>query len=200
VYKFGGTFAYTYRTFCTNLNCLNPFQPCQEVNVLTLAHKCHSGYDPILAFQTQDVKGPWANLTECRSRDEGQIPVYFGGIYSDSSKNPLTNDSSCPKYFTSQPLFDCQNNRICLSVDGIAVSNAVPFGGFISSCMPESSQVCMEGYTKVRINTYNECTLYYCVQLKSWKRPPLVKPPYTRASANLQRKENLSQLFTHFKT
>ena len=142
--------------------------------------ECPQGCDPILAFQTQSLKGPWANLTECRSRDISKSPLYFGGIYSDSSKNPLTNDYSCPKNFSSHPLFDCLNNRICLSLDERAVSNAVPFGGFISSCMPESSQVCMEGYSKVRINTYNKCTLYYCVQLKSWIRPSIEMPPFLK--------------------
>ncbi len=76
------------------------------------------------------------------------------------------------------PQFDCQNNRICLSLDEKAVSYAVPFGGFISSCMHESSQVCMEGYSKVRINTYNNCTLFNCAQFKSWNRPTIVKPPF----------------------
>ncbi len=175
-YKFGGTFAYTYH--CTNPECLNTYQPCQEVNILTNTFECPTGYESILVFQTKNVKGPWANLTECRSKHEGKGSLYFGGIYSTSSKNPLTNDSSCPKYFSSQPLLDCLNNRICLTEDARAISNAVPFGGFISSCMPESSQDCMQGYTKVKINTYNECTLYYCVQLKSWNRPSIETPPF----------------------
>ena len=148
--------------------------------MLTNTFECPPGYESILAFQTQSVKGPWANLTECRSGDKGKSSLYFGGMYSTSSKNPLTNDTSCPKYFSPQPLFDCQNNNICLSLDERAVSNAVPFGGFISSCMPESNQDCMQGYTKVRINTYNKCTLYYCVQLKSWSRRSIEMPPFVQ--------------------
>jgi hypothetical protein len=175
--------------------------------------ECPTGYDSILAFQTQNFKGPWANLTECRGRDGlavgGQSKVFFGGIYSEDQdfspnrvliKNVVTGAFNCPdEYFSPQPLFDCLNNRICLSEDPRAISYAVPFGGFISSCMPQSTQECMQGYKKVRINTYNKCTLYYCVQLKSWSKPTLIKPPYTRASANLKRKEKLSRLFRHFK-
>ena len=124
----------------------------------------------------------------------GQSKLYFGGIYSEDQdfypnrvliKNAVTGAYNCPEYFSAQPLLDCLNNRICLSEDPRAISYAVPFGGFISSCMSESNQDCMKGYTKVRINTYNKCTLYYCVQLKSASKPTLVKPPYTRASANL---------------
>ena len=187
-YKFGGTFAYTYH--CTNLQCLNTFQPCQEVNVFTNKLECSKGYESLLIFQTQNHdKGPWSKLTECRRREGEKSLLYFGGIYSvDQDEhgqqppvlitNPLTNSSSCPKYFSSMPLFDCQINRICLSLDEKAVSYAVPFGGFISSWMPESSQVCMEGYSKVRINTNNNCSLFYCAQFKSWTRPTIVKPPF----------------------
>jgi hypothetical protein len=173
--------------------------------VLTNKLECPPGYDPILAFQTNNPpgsKGPWANLTECRGRNGlavgGQSKLYFGGIYSEDQdfypnrvliKNAVTGAYNCPEFFSAQPLFDCLNNRICLSENPRAISNAVPFGGFISSCMPQSSQVCKQGYSKVRINTYNACTLYYCVQLKTWSRPTLVKPPYTSTSANLQRKE-----------
>jgi hypothetical protein len=169
--------------------------------VLTRKLECPPGYDPILAFQTNNPeksKGPWANLTECRGSDDravrSQRKLYFGGIYSEDQnfapnivkiKNVVTGAYNCPEYFSAQPLLDCFNNRICLTEDVRAVSNAVPFGGFISSCMTESSQVCMEGYTKVRINTYNKCILYYCVQLKNVNMQNLVKPPYTRASANL---------------
>ena len=83
-----------------------------------------------------------------------------------------------------QELEDVQGKSNSLSLDEKAVSYAVPFGGFISSCMPDSSQVCMEGYSKVRINTYNNCTLYYCVQLKSWTRPMIVQPPFTKKAIN----------------
>jgi hypothetical protein len=157
--------------------------------VFTNKLECSKSYESRLIFQTQNVKGPWLNLTECRRREGEKSLLYFGGIYSvdqDEQQqqlhvlitNPLTNSSSCPKYFASMPLFDCQNNRICLSLDEKAVSYAVPFGGFISSCMLESNQNCMEGYSKVRINTYNNCTLYYCAQFKSWNRPTIVKPPF----------------------
>ena len=186
-FSFGGTFATTLH--CPNLECLSTFQPCKEMNVFTNKLECSKGYEPLLAFQSlQNTKGPWLNLTECRRRDGEKSLLYFGGIYSvehDSTlsqqvsiNNILTNSTTCPKYFSPQPLFDCQNNRICLSLDERAVSYAVPFGGFISSCMPHNEQTCMEGYTKVRVNTYNNCTLFYCVQLKSWIRPTIVKPPF----------------------
>jgi hypothetical protein len=179
---------------CSNLACLTQFQPCKEINAITNGLKCPQGYDSILAFQTEDLKGTSVNLTECRGSNTDGLKslLYFGGIYSaDQSQypnrpvvNPVTGASSCPEYFSSQPLFDCLNNRICLSIEPKAVSNAVPFGGFISSCMPQSNQYCMVGYTKVRINTYNNCTLYYCVQLKSSFRPTLEKPPFSTASSS----------------
>ena len=134
----------------------------------------------MLAFQTpHNPKGPWANLTECRRNGQEKSSLYFGGIYSSTSINALTKNSTCPKYFSPQPLFDCLKNTICLSVDPRAISRAVPFGGFISSCMTQMDQYCMSGYTKVRINTYNNCTLYYCAQLKSWTRSEIVMPPFS---------------------
>ena len=190
-YKFGGTFAHTYH--CTNLKCESVFDPCPylEVNVLTNKKNCTPGFNPILAFETEDTKGPWSNLTECRGSSESTI--YFGGIYSVDKqlypsgamiKNPVTNGPSCPEHFTAVPLFDCFNNKICLSVDKRAVVDAVPFGGFISSCMLNVNQDCPQGYAKYKVNTYNECTLYYCTQIKSWTRPGIKKPPFTKASSH----------------
>ena len=169
---------------------------------------CPTGYDTILAYQIpSDIKGPWSNLTECRgtsfsSSDGVKSVLYFGGIYSSDQEqypnrqviNPVTGASSCPEHFSTQPLFDCLNNRICVSIDTRAIGSAVPFGGFISSCMPQYEQTCMSGYTKVKINTYHKCTLFYCVQLKSSFRPTIVKPPFSSRELSPRLKESLLRL------
>ena len=139
--------------------------------------RCPDGYSHRTAFLTSN---PWLNLTECvgkTSIDKGIL--YFGGIYSTNAVNPVTGSKSCPEYFSAHNLFDCSKNIICLSKDAErGITNAVAFGGFISSCISQHIQVCAEGYKKIYVNAYNNCALYYCAQIKETIIPDIIAPPF----------------------
>ena len=178
-YKFGGTFASTI--YCSQTNsqgqCTASMYPCQEYHVLNNERRCPDGYSHKTAFLASN---PWFNLTECVGKsavDRGVL--LFGGIYSTNAVNPVTGAKTCPEYFSAHNLFDCSKNIICLSRDAErGVSNAVPFGGFISSCIVQHQQECQEGYRKIFVNAYNNCALYYCAQIKDMAMPDIIPPPF----------------------
>ena len=103
--------------------------------------------------------------------------MLFGGTYSDKAINPVTGDKTCPKYFAPFSLFDCNKNQICLSLDlDNAISYAIPFFGFVSTCIP--SRTCP--YEQYYITEYSGCKLYFCSSLSRSKAyPKLRKMPFS---------------------
>lgn len=158
-YKFGGIISNT----------------CNENNVLTGASSCPAGYsEKKLEFNFN----PSISVTECVGNEVIKTgAVYFGGSFSTSSNNPVTNSKSCPNGFNAQKIFDCSSTYICTSTDYTkAISNSIPFGGFVSDCFAQSA--CPIGFDKIFLNVINACEISYCTKLKSFKAPQLMKPPF----------------------
>jgi hypothetical protein len=121
------------------------------------------------------AKNPKLNLTECYgSADTIEKGSFlFGGIYSDVQINAVTGAKSCPLNFQPFSLFDCKKNVICLSLlPDQAIEGAVPFGGFVSSCI--LTRRCPSDMVKMFVNSYNGCDLYYCTKLDKQKPIPQV--------------------------
>lgn len=176
--KFGGTFASTILCTATTAGvCTATQYQCQELHPLTRNRQCPNGYVAKTAFLASN---PWLNLTECYGSyaiEKGG--VLFGGIYSAVSNNPVTGKKSCPENFSPVSLFDCSKNLVCLSFDfERGIENAVPFGGFISSCLPQQQSECPEGLEKVFINSYKGCDLFYCTKAKTFTMPDIFEPPF----------------------
>jgi len=110
--------------------------------------------------------------------------MYFGGIFSKNKVNFITGDKTCPPYFAAYPLVDCQINKICLSVDPMAVDYAVPFFGFVTNCIPNRNN-CVMG-DKIHVSSYESgvsstkfCDLAYCTKKKPDVYPDLKRLPFS---------------------
>ncbi len=172
-YKFGGTYADTI--YCSNYNslgqCISSYFACTENHLQTRNKSCPVGYKPRTGFLSKD---PRLNLTECYGTDSKEKGDFlFGGIYSSKVDNVLTGQKSCPQNFVGFSLFDCNKNTICLSLDvDKVIDDAIPFGGFVSTCIP--TRKCPNDMIKLYVNSYSGCDLYYCTKLDKTKPLPQV--------------------------
>ena len=104
--------------------------------------------------------------------------MLFGGIYSTSQVNVMTNAKSCPPYFAPYELMDCNKNTICLSVDKEnAIEYAVPFFGFTTNSIPNRS-TCKNG-ENFQINKYGNYDFGYCSRKRDKPYPPLRRMPFS---------------------
>lgn len=110
----------------------------------------------------------------------------FGGIYSPSLLNPLTNAKSCPPNFI--PLkFLSDGQVICVSDDyEIATRYSVPFGGLFScqssNPLAESQRRCPPKFSQHLATVSDGCEILYCVQsglFTGGKLLPVHLPPFT---------------------
>ncbi len=146
-------------------------------NLLTNSDSCPPGY----VAKTFTSTSPSIKLTTCEGANGiNNGAVLFGGVYSSLVQNPITGAKSCPPNFQAQSLLDCSDNYICLTTDvnDNNIKTAVPFGGIISNCFPESPSECPNGLQKILINTIRGCQISYCSKYKDWSRPELRRPPF----------------------
>lgn len=120
----------------------------------------------------------------------------FGGLYSSSLLNPLTNAKSCPQSFT--PLrFLSDGQVICVSKDyEVGTRFSVAFGGFFScqSSNPLASfgRHCPAQFSQHLVAVSDGCEIFYCVQsglftggqllpvhLPPFTNPPLISKQFT---------------------
>lgn len=134
----------------------------------------------------------WCSVSGKAPDNSGYL---FGGIYSPSLLNPLTNSKSCPLNFI--PLkFLSDGQVICVSNDyETGTRYSVPFGG-IFSC--ESSNPlagyqrrCPPKFSQHLATVSDGCEILYCVQsglftggqLLPIHLPPFTKPPLVSMQA-----------------
>lgn len=102
--------------------------------------------------------------------------VLFGGIFSPSINNPITNTVKCPLNFKEYKL--AENLKICLWKDQKA-KWPISFGGTFN-CM-SSIKVCPRGYSEHLVSTDRNCPLFYCLRFinrKLFETPLINKPPF----------------------
>ena len=191
-YTFGGTYQICSgdASLCAKYNVIN------QVNPLTHGYGCPDDvnvqYLPVKMFSgTIDIRRYWLFFyvgTEhvtyetywCVARPGTEIPArsgfLFGGFYTVSTPNPVTNTMGCPPYFIPLKIGNYLN--ICVSTEfELGFRYSVPFGGF-ETCLsgnplsrntfiedPRSwPHECPHGYTRYFGGVEHGCDINICVQ------------------------------------
>ncbi|KAM8761449.1 macrophage-expressed gene 1 protein-like [Acanthopagrus schlegelii] len=139
----------------------------------------------------------------------GQAPGHsgflFGGIYSPSLLNPLTNAKRCPTNFI--PLkFLSDGQMICVSNDyETATKLSVPFGGLFScessNPLAGSQRRCPPRFSQHLATVSDGCEILYCVQSAKFtdgKLKPIRLPPFTNAPLVSMQSTNTVMVMTEY--
>ena len=151
----------------------------------------------------------------CVAKPKAAIPVgsffLFGGYYTSSTPNPLTNTMGCPQYFI--PLKVGNYISVCVSTDyEIALQYAVPFGGFetCQSGNPLAMETfnsdpntwphqCPHGYTSYFGGVEHGCDINICIKSNAFNSgtynellPPKLPPFHHHPSNPLNDSDLLS--------
>uniref|UniRef100_A0A8C2WNA3 Macrophage-expressed gene 1 protein n=1 Tax=Cyclopterus lumpus TaxID=8103 RepID=A0A8C2WNA3_CYCLU len=118
-----------------------------------------------------------------------KLGYLFGGIYSPSLLNPLTNAKSCPTSFIPVK-FLSDGQVICVGKDyEIGSRYSVPFGGLFScqsnNPLANNQSRCPPKFSQHLAAVSDGCEILYCVQsglftggqLLPIRLPPFTKPP-----------------------
>ncbi|XP_077377604.1 macrophage expressed 1, tandem duplicate 1 [Festucalex cinctus] len=127
----------------------------------------------------------WCSVSGNAPENSGYL---FGGMYSPSLLNPITNSKTCPGNFLSLK-FLSDGQVICLSQDYETDSRyAVPFAGFFScqSNNPLAGQHrrCPPKFSQHLAAVSDGCEILYCVQsglFTGGQLLPIRLPPFTTA-------------------
>jgi len=165
--------------------------------------KCHKDCYNVNNPVTGNYKLYWCVATGLIHKDSGYM---FGGLYSSTAVNPLTQTASCPDHF--YPLRFGEDTHVCVGDDyelGYALS--APFAGF-DSCTAGNPQAtktssgglrmqfgllevdpstwphrCPTGYTQHLASMEQSCEINYCVKagtLIETGLTPIKLPPYRK--------------------
>ncbi|XP_054466992.1 macrophage expressed 1, tandem duplicate 1 [Anoplopoma fimbria] len=128
----------------------------------------------------------WCSVSGKAPDNSGYL---FGGIYSPSLLNPLTNAKSCPSNFIPVK-FLSDGQVICVSRDyEIGSKYSVPFGGLFScqsnNPLAGNQRRCPHKFSQHLATVSDGCEILYCVQsglftggqLLPVRLPPFTKPP-----------------------
>jgi len=229
-YTFGGVFqtcrdgVYPDKRLCQDLVQKNP---------LTSDYSCSDGYEAVLVYQgstAQSCYDPQCRYCQGNFRScqvvcgfayystywcvaKGAVPLntgyLFGGLYSHSLNNPVTQARSCPLKF--YPLRFGATMHVCVSDDyEHGFPRSVPFGGFISCSKgnplgagqseleqyvekpgpPDWPKTCPTGYSQHlgAIEQGGEkasyCEIKFCVKSNAFNSlglPTIIRPPFMEA-------------------
>ncbi|XP_061757011.1 macrophage-expressed gene 1 protein-like [Nerophis ophidion] len=135
--------------------------------------------------RTAHINTVWCSVNGNAPDNSGYL---FGGVYSPSQVNPITNAKSCPSKFL--PLkFLSDGQVICVSNDyEFGFRYSVPFGGFFS-CQSENPMAgqqsrCPPKFSQHLAAVSDGCEILYCVQSRRFtggQLLPINLPPFTRA-------------------
>uniref|UniRef100_A0A1A8J078 Macrophage-expressed gene 1 protein n=1 Tax=Nothobranchius kuhntae TaxID=321403 RepID=A0A1A8J078_NOTKU len=128
----------------------------------------------------------WCSLNGKAPDNSGYL---FGGIYSPSLRNPITNTKSCPANFIAVK-FLSDGQMLCMSNDyEMGTRYAVPFGGLFSceaaNPLARNQHMCPPKFSQHLATVSDGCEILYCVQsglftggeLLPIRLPPFTKPP-----------------------
>lgn len=226
-YTFGGTYQTCVSrdpSLCAKYSVIN--QP----NPLTHGYSCPDdiNYLPVKMFSgTIDVRFWWFlwfwretvmyETYWCVARPGTEIPArsgfLFGGFYTVSTPNPITNTMGCPPYFV--PLKIGNYLSVCVSTEfELGFRYSIPFGGF-ETCIsgnPLSKNTfsedpnswpheCPHGYTRYFGGVEHGCDINICVKTGTLKLntygsllPPRLPPFHVHRPKELNDTESLTFL------
>ncbi|XP_068560141.1 macrophage expressed 1, tandem duplicate 1 [Cebidichthys violaceus] len=134
----------------------------------------------------------WCSVSGKAPDNSGYL---FGGIYSPSLQNPVTNAKSCPQSFIPVK-FLSDGQVICVSKDyEIGSRYSVPFGGLFScqsnNPLAVNQRRCPPNFSQHLATVSDGCEILYCVQsglftggeLLPVHLPPFTKPPLVSMQA-----------------
>lgn len=199
----------------------NVCQSFESKNPLTGDFSCPEGFDLMPLFtdhqgftQTKKVCSKymvfWSRCHEesvkglatftsywCAARGQFAIPTgyLFGGLFSDSVSNSVTQQKTCPPNFHS--IKTGKDLSVCVTDDfENGEKYAIPFAGFFScqhgnpttkglDTTVDNVKACPSGYSQHLATTEDDCDLMYCTRpLKipaspyiSVHSPPFMRPP-----------------------
>ena len=169
-YAFGGLF---------QLNC-EPHNMLNQYNYFTHGFSCPNGYMQVMYFILYGCEAYW-----CVPQPQSDIPrdsgFLFGGFFTETSLNLLTNTMGCPRYFF--PLTIGSYLSICVSTEyELGLQYAIPFGGFetCQSGNPLATETftsdphqwphgCPQGYTRYFSAVENSCEINLCIKTGTFK-------------------------------
>ncbi|XP_060894797.1 macrophage-expressed gene 1 protein-like [Labrus mixtus] len=150
--------------------------------------KCRNNYH----VRTARIDTYWCSVNRNAPDNSGYL---FGGIYSPSLLNPLTNAKSCPQSFIPVK-FLSDGQIICVSKDyETGTRFSVPFGGLFScqsgNPISGSQHCCPPKFSQQLVSVSDGCEILYCVQsgqftggqLLPIHLPPFSKPPLVSMQA-----------------
>ncbi|XP_052059148.1 macrophage-expressed gene 1 protein-like [Mytilus californianus] len=203
-------------------------------NPKTQSYSCPVGYEQILLYTSETSKSQQqhtcqtcylffscckdesyfgtANFTTywCHAPKDSAVSQHsgyiFGGLYSDTTNNFVTQSQSCPRFYL--PLTITSNVHVCVSDDyELGTAFAVPFGGFYSCsngnpmASVNASKSCPHGYSSHLATIDNNCEIMYCVFtgfLSNLKSPLLKIPPFTKIPAeSIKPLANANYIISH---
>ncbi|XP_041643362.1 macrophage-expressed gene 1 protein-like [Cheilinus undulatus] len=174
----------------TTHDCYDESYPCGFLELFDCDRQvCEDNYH----VRSAHINTYWCSVNGEAPENSGYL---FGGIYSPSLLNPLTNAKSCPQNFIPVK-FLSDGQVICLSKDYEAGNRyAVPFGGLFScqssNPLANSQHRCPPKFSQHLASVSDGCEILYCVQSKAFTEgqllpvhlPPFTKPPLVSMHAN----------------
>ncbi|XP_005369762.1 macrophage-expressed gene 1 protein [Microtus ochrogaster] len=154
---------------------------------------CKKVYENVFKVAKAEFRAYWCVASSQISQNSGLL---FGGVFTDKSINPVTNEQSCPSGYLSLSLL--QNLKVCVSMDHeLGHKFSVPFGGFFSCTkgnpLVNSStsrdlgesflQKCPGGFSQQLAVINDGCQVSYCVKAGIFTKDslaPVRLPPYTQ--------------------
>ena len=226
-YTFGGTYQICTgdASLCAKYDVINQLNPLthtyscpDDVNVNYLHVRMFSGTIDIrrrIFFFFERTEHVTYETYWCVARPGTEIPArsgfLFGGFYTVSTPNPLTNTMGCPPYFI--PLKIGNYLSMCVSTEfELGFRYSVPFGGF-ETCLtgnPLSKDTfsedssswpheCPHGYTRYFGGVEHGCDINICVQkgtltLNTYGKllPPRLPPFHVHRPSELNDTESLT--------
>ncbi|ERE78699.1 macrophage-expressed gene 1 protein [Cricetulus griseus] len=167
------------------------FTECKDKCVLSIF--CKKVCNEVFAVAKAEFRAYWCVASSQVSKTSGLL---FGGVFTDKSINPVTNEQSCPTGYISLNLLE--NLKVCVSMDHeLGHKFSVPFGGFFSCAMGNplvnSStsgdlgqsflQKCPGGFSQQLALIKDGCQVSYCVKAGAFTKEtlaPVRLPPYTK--------------------
>lgn len=124
----------------------------------------------------------------CISDKEQKQGVYFGGAYTETLPNDLTQGKSCPEKYSSYPIYHNHAKSvvtyICMADYDVGHVVSVPFGGLFSSQNPNylvgGKPVCGDGFERHPLGAQPVTEITYCIGIGSLetKTKDVIPPGY----------------------
>jgi len=139
----------------------------------------------------------------CLSNENRTDGMYFGGVYTESLANDITNAKSCPDKYIAFPIYHngvrTLYTGICMAPYDVGSIVALPFGGIFSSQYPNymigDKPVCGDGFERHSVGPRPIAEISYCIGLGSLESETraLIPPGYGKSDIQMRELYSLYQ-------